>query len=93
MQGNNAKYWVDALAYALDALITVAVLLRLIARRRSKATFAVDDVFIILSVFPFYGMTVLGHISRRSIDSDVEHGLINMCKWAIKQDWECLSRR
>lgn len=46
---------------ALAVIDTLAVLLRLLARWRSKASFAVDDLLISISMFPFYGMVVLSY--------------------------------
>ena len=39
---------------------TCAVLLRLLARWRSKAVFAVDDCLITVSLIPLYAMIILG---------------------------------
>lgn len=46
---------------ALAVIDTVAVFLRLLARWRSKASFAMDDFLIVASIFPFYGMVVLSY--------------------------------
>ena len=45
---------------ALGALITLAVPLRLLARWKSKAKLAMDDVLIIISILPQYVMIALG---------------------------------
>lgn len=44
-------------------LATVAVLLRFVARRRSKASFAADDWWIAATLIPSYGMLAVGLIS------------------------------
>lgn len=52
---------------ALAMVDTLAVLLRLLARWRSKASFAIDDLLIVLSIFPFYGMVVLTYLGKRML--------------------------
>lgn len=47
---------------------SVAVALRLVARWRSNATFAADDVLIIASLIPLYAMIFIGHYGQ-SINS------------------------
>lgn len=44
-------------------VVTIAVLLRILARWRSKAAFAADDWLIVASLIPTYGMLVCGHFS------------------------------
>lgn len=62
-----AKYPAQAMVVDVSLVVgiidTVAVVLRLVARKRSKATFAVDDVLIIFSILPLYGMVALSHLS------------------------------
>ena len=53
---------IERIGLALAILATVAVLLRLLARWKSKASFAGDDLMIILSLFPFYGMTAISYL-------------------------------
>ncbi len=53
---------IERISIALAVLATVAVFLRILARWKSKATFAGDDLMIILSLFPFYGMTVISYL-------------------------------
>lgn len=45
---------------ALGILVTLAVLLRFMARRCIKAAFAADDWWILGSLVPLYGMIILG---------------------------------
>ncbi len=47
---------------ALGVLTTVAVLLRLLARWKTKAKFAADDISIVISLIPFYVMIVLSYL-------------------------------
>lgn len=53
---------IERIGLALADLATVAVLLRILARWKSKASFAGDDLMIILSLFPFYGMTAISYL-------------------------------
>ena len=46
----------------LGLLTTLAVVLRLVARWRSKARFGADDCIIIVSLVPFYGMAVESYL-------------------------------
>ena len=45
---------------AISIIDTCAVLLRLLARWRSKAVFAADDYLITISLLPLYAMITLG---------------------------------
>lgn len=45
---------------ALSILVTVAVLLRLLGRWRSKAAYGADDWLTVASLIPFYAMCILG---------------------------------
>lgn len=49
---------------ALAVLATVAVLLRFIARWKTKARFAADDLLIVISLLPFYGMVILSGLGE-----------------------------
>ena len=49
---------------AVGVAVTIAVILRLVARWRSKATFAVDDWLIVASLVPTYGMLLCGGFSE-----------------------------
>ena len=60
MPENSLGNQVIRISIALGVLITVAVPLRLLARWKSKAKFAIDDVLIIMSILPQYVMIVLG---------------------------------
>ena len=62
MPGNPVGNQVIHISIALGALITLAVPLRLLARWKSKADFAMDDVLMIISVIPQYVMIALGVI-------------------------------
>ena len=53
---------IERIGLFLAILATVAVLLRILARWKSKASFAGDDLMIILSLFPFYGMTAISYL-------------------------------
>lgn len=44
------------LSIALGVIDTIAVGLRLLARWRSKKSFAIDDYFVVGSLAPLYGM-------------------------------------
>ncbi len=44
---------------AVGIIDTAAVLLRFVARRKSKAEFRVDDIFMACSLLPLYSMIVL----------------------------------
>lgn len=53
----------DAMLYAcvaVGAAVTIAILLRMVARRRSKAAFTIDDWLIVASLIPTSGMLVCG---------------------------------
>ena len=71
MPENPVGNQVIRISIVLGVLITLAVALRLLARWKSKANFAVDDVLIIISVLPQYVMIVIGVLS-----SALEHCLI-----------------
>lgn len=45
---------------AVGAAVTIAILLRMVARRRSKAAFTIDDWLIVASLIPTSGMLVCG---------------------------------
>ncbi len=49
---------------AVGVTVTIAVVLRLVARLRSKAVIAVDDWLIVASLIPTYGMLVCGGFSQ-----------------------------
>ena len=58
----GARVW--HIGITLGVLTTVAVLLRVVARWRSKAPFAADDVLIIVSLVPFYAMIALSYFGK-----------------------------
>ena len=53
---------IERIGLALAVLATVAVLLRILARWKSKAKFAGDDLMVILSLLPFYAMTSISYL-------------------------------
>ena len=71
MPENTVGNQVIRISIVLGVLITLAVALRLLARWKSKANFAMDDVLIIISVLPQYVMIAIGVIS-----SSPDHYLI-----------------
>lgn len=56
MMSNRRGDQVINLSIAVGIIATIAVGLRLLARWKSKASFAVDDWFIVGSLLPLYGM-------------------------------------
>ncbi len=56
------------LSIAVGVIACVAVLLRFVARWKSKASFALDDWWIIGSLIPFFGM-IASSILRRCLIS------------------------
>ena len=70
---------IERIGLALAILATVAVLLRVLARWKSKASFAGDDLMIILSIFPFYAMTYISYLGSsvpicRAATTDLARG-------------------
>ncbi len=55
---------VNCLSIALGIIVVVAVLLRLLARSKSNASFAIDDYWISLSLIPFFGMITSSTLCR-----------------------------
>ena len=51
------------MTYVVGVLLVLAVTLRLLARKRSKAGFAIDDWWIVGSLLPSFGMLVSGAFS------------------------------
>lgn len=47
---------------AIDIIVTFAVILRFIARKKTKASLAADDWFILASLVPAYAMLVIASI-------------------------------
>ena len=60
----------------LAILTTTAVLLRLLARWKTKAKFDIDDYLVVISLLPFYVMTILSYIGVYLWSS------VNSCKFA-----------
>lgn len=59
MARNRLGQRVIVLSIVLDIIVTIALILRFLARRRSKADFAIDDVLLVVSVIPQYVMVIL----------------------------------
>lgn len=59
---NSGRDQVVRLIVACGLLATVAVFLRFVARRRSKASFAADDWWMVASLIPSYCMLAVGLI-------------------------------
>lgn len=62
MINNPVGAEVHRVSVALGVLITFAVVLRFLARWKSKAEFAADDVLIVASLLPQYATIVLGYV-------------------------------
>ena len=54
---------VNRVAVACGVIETVAVCLRLVARWKTRAQFAVDDWLVVATLIPSYAMLVLGSFS------------------------------
>ena len=54
----------NRVAIACGVIETIAVCLRLLARWKTKAQFAIDDWIIVATLIPSYAMLVLGTFSR-----------------------------
>ena len=67
MVSNPVGYHVLQTCIAFGVVDTVAVALRILARRRSNAAFAADDALIVASLLPLYAMMVIDHYSQSSI--------------------------
>lgn len=67
MASNARGTQVIWISTALNIVATIAVLLRLLARWRSKAPYAADDFLIILSLVPQYVMLGIGALSKHSL--------------------------
>ena len=55
------------ISIAVGIIDTAAVALRLFARKRSKAPFAIDDLLITLSLFPVYSMIGVSVLCKQRI--------------------------
>lgn len=64
MTENPVGQRVVSIGVASGVVITIAVALRLLARWRSKANFAIDDALIIISVLPQYLMITVCFIGH-----------------------------
>ena len=54
---------VNRVAIACGVIETIAVCLRLLARWKTKAQFAIDDWIIVATLIPSYAMLILGTFS------------------------------
>ena len=73
------NYRGDAMLYgcvAVGVVVTIAVILRLMARWRSKAAFAVDDWLIVASLIPTYGMLLCGGFSESWMETKLHSALL-----------------
>jgi hypothetical protein len=66
MARNRLGERVIVLSVVINIVVTVAVILRFLARRKSKADVAIDDVLLVVSVIPQYVMVVLGVLGPSS---------------------------
>ena len=71
---------------ALAVLTTVAVILRLTARWKTKAKFAADDILIVISLGPFYVMVVLSYLGKYLIFSGL-YGLTDVSSGDRRAPW------
>ncbi|KAL2043878.1 hypothetical protein N7G274_003398 [Stereocaulon virgatum] len=74
MASNRLGERVIVLSIVIDIVVTIAVILRFLARQKSKADFGIDDVLLVVSVIPQYVMVILGVLGPSSdhrIDSFV----------------------
>ena len=55
---------VERTSIAFGVVDAIAVSLRMLARWRSNASFAADDVLIVASLVPLFAMIVIGHLSQ-----------------------------
>lgn len=60
---NPGRDLVIRVTVACGVLATLAVCLRLLARRKTKASFGADDWVMVASLIPSYGMLAVGSIS------------------------------
>ena len=65
LAGNPRGAFVVYFSIATAVVVTVAVMLRLLARHRSRAGFGADDWWIIGSLIPLYCMIGVGTTSKR----------------------------
>lgn len=63
MADNPVGHQVVRISIALGVINVIAVALRMLARWRSNAAFAADDVLIIASLAPLLAMIVIGYFS------------------------------
>lgn len=63
MADNPVGHQVVRISIALGVINVIAVALRILARWRSNAAFAADDVLIIASLAPLLAMIVIGYFS------------------------------
>ena len=61
-ENNPRGFQMIQVSFAMGVLASLAVALRFLARWRIRASFALDDCFLIASLFPFYGMLVISRL-------------------------------
>ena len=74
---------------ALGVLATISVILRFVARWRSKANFGGDDIFIAISLILHYIMIVINSQGSSAISGLQKHGL-NLRQLFTREASECL---
>ena len=91
MPENPVGNQVIRVSIALGVLVTLAVPLRLLARWKSKAKFALDDALIIISVIPQYVMIAIGVLGS-SCDHCLITSKLTVLQGSATQDWVYLLR-
>ena len=62
MATNHTGFRLIHISIGLGALDTLAVILRLLARRMSKADLAIDDLLIVFGLLAQYAMIAIGYL-------------------------------
>lgn len=60
--GNKRGDTIMNISIAIAIIVTFAIILRFIARKKTKASLAADDWFILASLIPTYAMLVIASI-------------------------------
>lgn len=71
----------------LAVVSTVAVLLRLLARWKTKASFAADDLLIAISLLPFYVMVILTYLGNYHACPIIGPWLIYLVSCDYRTSW------
>lgn len=74
---------------ALGVVATISVILRFVARWKSKANFGSDDIFIAISLILHYLMIVVNSQGPSTISGLQKHGL-NIRQLFLREASECL---